>query len=99
MIDVFCLIVRLLFVQSYVDIKISQFIRNVLSRILFVVVVAIPLPMVLNKFYAEWKGLFFTSLSFLLLTSLLVYCIGFTKSERNIVQAFIFKKCGFIIRK
>jgi O-antigen/teichoic acid export membrane protein len=93
---VLCLTVRLLFVQSYIGIKIIQFIKHVLCRILPVTVTAIVIPFVLSGFYGEWKGLILTSLSFFLTGLFSVYYIGLTESERKMTNGIIVKKLNII---
>jgi O-antigen/teichoic acid export membrane protein len=91
-IDVLCFIIRLLFVQSYVDVRISQFIKTVLYRVFPIVIVILPLPYFLSKYYVEWKGLILSSLSFFILEVFLVYLIGFTKQERKTINRFVVNK-------
>ena len=86
---ILCLSIRIYFMQSFGIFKILDFVKNVLARVLWVVVIAIPLPFLIHKFYTEWKGFLLTSFVFFAMMLFSVYYIGFTFSERNRTRLFI----------
>jgi O-antigen/teichoic acid export membrane protein len=98
-IDVVCLAIRLLFVQSNINVKIFSFVKNVLYRVVLIVLIVLPLPYLLSKHYIGWIGLFLTSLSFLFLVFLVIYFIGFTKPERNAVNRLIYHRLSVKSKK
>ena len=91
-VNVICLIIRLFFIRAYINMSILQFMRKVTGRILPVIVLTIPIPFILSRFYTEWQGLILTSFSFLVLGFVAIYYIGLTKHERKNISVIIINK-------
>jgi O-antigen/teichoic acid export membrane protein len=87
-----CLIIRMIFMQSFGIFRINSFAKNVLWRVLWIVVITIPIPFLIHKYYTAWAGLILTSLSFFLFMLFSVYFIGFTNSERKTIKYLVMNK-------
>lgn len=88
-VDILCFAIRLLFARYYKVLKMREYIRNVIFRVVCISVFVVPLPLYISRYYTQWAGLFVTTLIFLFIFTIAVYFIGLTQSEKNGVLIFI----------
>ena len=82
-VGILCFAIRLLFAGYYKVLKIAEFIRSVIFRIVCISVFVVPVPLYISRYYNQWIGFFVTSSIFLCLFTVVVYFIGLTRSEKE----------------
>lgn len=82
-VGILCFAIRLLFARYYKVLKIHEYIRNVVFRIVCISVFVVPLPLYISRYYTQWTGLFVTTSMFLCLFTVAVYFVGLTQSEKK----------------
>jgi O-antigen/teichoic acid export membrane protein len=92
LVDVLCFSIRLVFIQNFGILKIANFFKYVLWKIIAIVIISIPLPFFIHKHYTEWQGLFFTSSVFLVIMIFSVYYVALTKQEKKVIVSFVYRK-------
>jgi O-antigen/teichoic acid export membrane protein len=98
LVNILCFAIRLLLVRHFKVLKIRDFIRNVILRVLCIALLALPVPLYISKHYTQWTGLFASSLMFLSILAATVYFIGLTKSEKTTILRFAKNKMS-VFRK
>lgn len=96
-VGILCFAIRLLFAGYYKVLKIAEFIRSVIFRIVCISVFVVPVPLYISRYYNQWIGFFVTSSIFLCLFTVVVYFIGLTRSEKEEVLKAIKAKI-FILK-
>jgi O-antigen/teichoic acid export membrane protein len=97
-VDILCFAIRLLFVRHFKVLKIRDFIRNVVLRVLCIASLTLPIPLYLSRHYVQWTGLFVSSLTFLFILAVAVYFIGLTKPEKTAILRFAKHKTALFRR-
>lgn len=97
-VGILCFAIRLLFAGYYKVLKISDFIRSVIFRIVCISVFVVPVPLYISRYYTQWIGFFVTSSIFLCLFTVAVYFIGLTRLEKEGVLKAIKAKI-FILKE
>lgn len=92
LVNIIVFIVRLVYLGFKIDLPILKYTVQVLMRILFVTILSVPLPCVVNYYYHGWFGLIFTSLMAFLCTSLSVWFVGLKQGERKALVRTILRK-------
>lgn len=92
LVTVLCFVIRLLFVRHFKVLRMRDFIQNVVLRAFYIVILTLPLPLYIRGYYTQWKGLFATSLVFYFILIIVIYFIGLTKSEKEVIIRFVSNK-------
>lgn len=95
-VNIFCFAIRLLFARHYKILKICEYVRNVIFRVIAISVFVLPLPLYISRYYIQWIGLFVTSLVFFFMFAVAVYFVGLTQPEKNGALIFIKTKISLL---
>lgn len=78
-----CAVVRIIYLKSLIGLKIWRFFREVIFKLLIVVIVSIPLPMYLHDMHLyPIVSLIISSTIFFFIYGLCIYFMGLTQQER-----------------
>ena len=94
-VGILCFAIRLLFAGYYKVLKIAEFIRSVIFRIVCISVFVVPVPLYINRYYNQWIGSSLLVRFFLCLFTVVVYFIGLTRSEKEGVLKAIKAKYSY----
>ena len=92
LVNIIVFTVRLIYLCFKIDLPILKYTIQVLMKILFVTILSVPLPWVVNYYYHGWLGLILTSLIAFLCTSLSVWFVGLKQGERKALVRTILRK-------
>lgn len=88
-IAILCFFIRLSFAKRYSVLVISEFMRDVILRIILVVVSVLPISIYVSRCYLDWQSLFATLMVFIPIYIIASYYWGFTKTEKARVNKLI----------
>lgn len=91
-INVFLTFWRLFYLKRHIGLIVKDFIIQVISRCLIVCGISFVLMMIIANFFDAWKRFFITVPISILFVILLVFCLGFTRKERNNICSFMFRR-------
>lgn len=93
LVEIIVNVARLSYMRSKMKFPVRKFIKDTILPVIKVTVLALPVPL-LAKIYMEgyWMKFFTEILSCLVISIILIYYLGITKSERNLVVTFIKQK-------
>lgn len=95
-VNIICFVIRLVLTQRYKVLKIGEYLRNVVLRVMAVSLIVLPLPFYFSQFYMRWTRLFLTYLIFLPIYVITAYYVGLTQIERAKVRTLVLKKIPFL---
>lgn len=91
-ISVICEISRLIMLKEMVELPMSDFLKNVYFRVLFVAVLASIIPLTLKKYFQEdFISFLILSVLSILCVAIFSYSIGCTRQDRTIINNQIIK--------
>ena len=86
-------VLRILFAHKLNKLPINGYLRSVLLPILWVLILALPFPLLLGRFIEVQPMRFvIVTISSLLITSIVVFTLGITRGERKIFVDYLHKK-------
>jgi len=84
--------VRIFYLRSKINLPSGKYIRDVVLVVSLVTLLALPLPLLVNHFIADWSGLIATTAVALFSTGLCIYTVGLKKNERDVLNRLIMNK-------
>lgn len=91
--DLVYLIIRLLFIRKMVQFSICLFFRNVIFRLILIVLVSVLVTYVFSLLFLDnWKRLLFVCMSFIMIYFPVVYFIGLERKEKDLLINLVMNK-------
>lgn len=88
-----CSIVRPIYMVYLIKLSLSEYLMNVLVKILLVTAISLPLPIYVSlQMNGGWEKLFSTTILFLALLGGAIVSLGLTKKEKKLLYSFIKRK-------
>ena len=92
-VSIVALFLRLIIIKPLIHLSISRFVKEVLLKVLYVTIIAIPLPLLLVwKLEEGISRLFIVIIMALLMVLISAYLVGFDKNEKKDMKKMIFNK-------
>ena len=87
-----CLLIRIVMLHSMIGLEIRSFIFNILLKIAFVTIIASIVPFICKSMLPQGiLRLFVTTISSIFVSSVLIFYVGVTKNERQVILSYIRK--------
>lgn len=92
-VNVFCFIYRCYYVNRFVSINVLEFIKNVMLRVLLIIVICLP-PIILLKerIIDDFLSLIYTSLGSFSISLITIYILGLNSTEKKIIRKLVLFK-------
>lgn len=84
--------VRIFYLRTKINLPSGKYIREVILVVSLVTLLALPLPLIVHHYIADWNGLIATTSVALFSTVLCIYAVGLKKNEREILNRLIMNK-------
>ena len=92
-VSIVALFLRLIIIKPLIHLSISRFVKEVLLKVLYVTILAVPLPLLLVwKLEEGISRLFIVIIMALLMVLISAYLVGFDKNEKKDMKKMIFNK-------
>lgn len=89
LVNILCLGIRLYFIKNIINLYV--FFREVLLRILYILILTLPLIFIFHYYEDGWKKLIISTVSFCFLMIFLIYFIGLNKMEKIFINKSLTK--------
>jgi len=92
MINLLTLFARILYLRPLIGLPARRYIREVILTVSLVTLMALPLPLIVNQYFSNWRGFIVTTITALLSTGLCIYFVGLKKNERAFLSNLFLNK-------
>ena len=99
MIQFLFLLLRVIMAKSLVDIKLLQFVKDVLLPIMLVTIISTSLPLIVDRYVSTSVAMFFSLFIYFGWTLIVIMLVGLKRQERNILVSYLKNKFESIVSK
>ena len=86
LINVVTAIARVLYLRHLYGFPVFRYLKEVITRCIFVVIFSFPLPLYIYSLFSNWQQLLLTILVSIIITALISYLIGLKSNEKQLVS-------------
>lgn len=99
MIQFLFLLLRVIMAKCLVDIKLLQFVKDVLLPIMLVTIISTSLPLIVDRYVSTSVAMFFSLFIYFGWTLIVIMLVGLKRQERNILVSYLKNKFESIVSK
>lgn len=91
-INLIAFVFRIFYLRSLISLPARRYINEVVLVAIAVTILALPLPLIVNHYMADWSGFIVTTIAAMLSTGLFIYFVGLKKNEREFFARLMLNK-------